>query len=143
MKKQKRRFPKINTIAYGGRWIAGGLLIGGAVPAFVWLAFHVFLWIACLAGGIILASFFILLAIEWRQDNGKIPYEEKSLKDTIPFDPKKQYAVIRASICTGEMVAGFKARSDGRFTEALLVRTPEDIERFKRIYGITDIKKEY
>ena len=26
----------------------------------------------------------------------------------IVFDPEKQYAVIRSSICTGEKVAGFK-----------------------------------
>ena len=40
----------------------------------------------------------------------------RSLKDTVPFDPETQTPVIRASICTGERVAGFKNKADGRFT---------------------------
>ena len=35
-------------------------------------------------------------------------YHEKQLKEKIPFDPEKQYAVVRSSICTGEKLAGFK-----------------------------------
>lgn len=67
----------------------------------------------------------------------------RRMKETIPFDPDNQYAVIRASICTGEQVAGFKNIHDGHFTEVMVIRTPEDLEKFKRMYGIKDIKKEY
>ena len=44
---------------------------------------------------------------------------------------------IRCSICTGEQVAGFKHPETGRFEEVALLRTPEDLEAFKRKYGIT------
>jgi hypothetical protein len=64
-------------------------------------------------------------------------------KETVPFDPNDQRAVIRASICTGETVAGFKNIHNGRFIEVMVIRTPEDLESFKKIYGITEIRKEY
>ncbi len=73
----------------------------------------------------------------------KLSTEDRKLKETIPFDPEKQHAIIRASICSGEQVAGFKADAGGHFTEVMLIRTPEDLERFKRIYELTDIKTEY
>lgn len=81
--------------------------------------------------------------IKMWQDNSKIPYYERNLKETIPYDPQKQYAVIRASICTGEKVAGFKNYADAHFTEVMLIRNGEDEKRFKAIYGLDEIKKEY
>ena len=65
------------------------------------------------------------------------------MKENVPFDREKQYAVVRASICTGEMVAGFKNHSDSHFTEVMVIKSEEDLERFKKIYDLTDIKKEY
>lgn len=44
--------------------------------------------------------------------------------------------VIRSSICTGEKVAGFRDRSTGQFREVSLIRTPSDLDAFKRKYGI-------
>ena len=74
---------------------------------------------------------------------GKTPYYERHLKENIPFDPQKQYAVIRSSICTGEKVARFKNIEDGHFTEVMLIKTSEDEKRFKKIYDIETVKKEY
>ncbi len=71
----------------------------------------------------------------------KTPYEK--IKEAIPYDPETQYAVIRSSICTGEKVAGFKSRTDGHFTEVMLIRTPEDEKTFKEIYGLESVKTEY
>ena len=62
---------------------------------------------------------------------------------TVPFDPEKQYAVIRCSICTGEKVAGFKDRASGRFTEVMLIRSLRDEERFKEMYHLDTVKTEY
>ena len=73
----------------------------------------------------------------------KIPYYERSLKEKIPYDPERQYAVMRVSICTGEKMAGFKDYDDGHFTEVMLIRNDEDEKRFKAIYGLDEIKKEY
>lgn len=73
-----------------------------------------------------------------------IPFiHEKQLSPDIPFDPDKQLAVIKCSICTGEQVAGFKSKEDGHFTEVMLIRDSDDLERFKEVYKIADIKKEY
>ena len=74
---------------------------------------------------------------------GKKPYNEQCLSEDIPFDPDKQIAVIKCSICTGEQVAGFKSKEDGHFTEVMLIREARDLEKFKEIYKIEEIKKEY
>ena len=51
---------------------------------------------------------------------------------------------IRCSICTGEQVAGFRNRETGRFEEVMLLKSPEDLERFRAQYGITgEIEKFY
>ena len=51
---------------------------------------------------------------------------------------------IRCSICTGEQVAGFRNKETGRFEEVMLLRSPEDLERFRQQYGITgEIEKIY
>lgn len=72
-----------------------------------------------------------------------IPKYERHLRETIPFDPREQYAVIRSSICTGEQVAGFKNRENGHFTEVMLIKSPEDEKRFKEIFDLETVKKEY
>lgn len=72
-----------------------------------------------------------------------IPKYERHLRETIPFDPREQYAVIRSSICTGEQVAGFRNRENGHFTEVMLIKSPEDEKRFKEIYDLETVKKEY
>ena len=69
--------------------------------------------------------------------------EDNKLKETFKYDPQTQYAVIKSSICTGEKVAGFKNKSDGHFTEVMLIRSPEEEQRFKDIYGLDTVKTEY
>ena len=61
----------------------------------------------------------------------------------IPFDPEKQIAVIRSSICTGEKVAGFKDLEGGHFTEVMLIRSRQDEERFRELYRLETVKTEY
>ena len=68
---------------------------------------------------------------------------QQSLKDTVPFDPATQRRVIRASICTGERVAGFKNKADGHFTEVMLIRTPGEEQRFKDMYHLDEVRTEY
>lgn len=61
------------------------------------------------------------------------------------YDKENEQPVIRASICNGEQVAGFKNIHTGKFTEVAAIRTGRDMEGFLEEYGIaaTDIKKEY
>ncbi|MBO2515962.1 MAG: aspartate dehydrogenase [Clostridiales bacterium] len=65
------------------------------------------------------------------------------MKEVLPFDPEKQEAVIRCSVCTGEQVAGFRDRTDGHFTEVMLLKTPEDEERFRKMFGLGSVRKIY
>ena len=67
----------------------------------------------------------------------------KKQQPAVQFDPETQYAVIRSSICTGEKVAGFKNKTDGHFTEVMLIRSAADEEEFKRTYGVETVKVEY
>lgn len=69
--------------------------------------------------------------------------KNKNSNKDIVFDPEKQYAVIRSSICTGEKVAGFKNFSDGHFTEVMLIKSPKDEENFRETYNLESVKTEY
>lgn len=60
-----------------------------------------------------------------------------------PYDSSAQIPVIRASICTGEQVAGFKDIHTGKFEEVMCVRDDRDLERFKSMYGWEEVGKEY
>lgn len=69
--------------------------------------------------------------------------QKRSMHDAVAFDPELQTPIIRASICTGERVAGFKSKVDGRFTEVMLIRSAADEDLFKETYGIDTPKTEY
>ena len=62
---------------------------------------------------------------------------------TYSFDPSKEKPIIRASICTGEQVAGFKDLVTGVFHEIMLIRGEKDLEDFKKTYGVDKVEKEY
>lgn len=61
------------------------------------------------------------------------------------YDKENLRPIIRASICTGEQVAGFKDINTGKFTEVMLIRDHKDLYEFKEMYGIRDeeITKEW
>lgn len=61
------------------------------------------------------------------------------------YDKESQKPVIRASICTGERVAGFKDIHTGKFTEVMLIRNQKDLEEFAKKYDISikEISKEW
>lgn len=61
------------------------------------------------------------------------------------FDREELYPVIHSSICTGEKVAGFKRRDNGKFMEIMLIRDEKDMEKFLTMYGLdrNEVKTEY
>lgn len=63
--------------------------------------------------------------------------KEKEEKPEVRYDPDTQIPAIRASICTGERVAGFRSKSGGTFQEIMLIRSEKDLEEFRRMYGIS------
>lgn len=62
-----------------------------------------------------------------------------------PYDKENKIPVIKASICNGEQVAGFKDLKTGQFEEIMLIRNDKDREEFVSKYGVnpSEIKKEY
>lgn len=61
------------------------------------------------------------------------------------YDKENLKPVIRASICNGEQVAGFKDIHTGKFSEIMLIRNSRDLEEFLEKYDIRkdDVTKEY
>lgn len=60
------------------------------------------------------------------------------------YDKQNKKPVIKASICNGEQVAGFKDLHTGKIEEVMLIKTPADLENSKAMYGIEgEITKEY
>ena len=69
-------------------------------------------------------------------------FKKKSIVKS--YDKENKRPVIRASICTGEQVAGFKDIHTGRFEEVMLVKGEADLRAFQAMYGIEEeIPKEY
>ena len=68
---------------------------------------------------------------------------KKKVKET--YDKENQKPVIRASICTGEQVAGFKDVHTGKFTEVMLIRGSKDMDEFLEMYNISaeEVTKEW
>ena len=63
---------------------------------------------------------------------------------TKTYDKENKKPVIKASICNGEQVAGFKDIHTGKIEEVMLIKSPTDLEHFKAMYGIDEeIAKEY
>lgn len=59
------------------------------------------------------------------------------------YSKENQRPVIRASICTGEQVAGFKDIRTGKFEEVTLIRDDRELREFMETYGIEKVTKEY
>ena len=60
------------------------------------------------------------------------------------YDRENTKPVIKASICNGEQIAGFKDIHTGKIEEVMLIKSPSDLEKFKTMYGINEeITKEY
>jgi len=69
-------------------------------------------------------------------------FKKKTIVKTYDKDNKKP--VIKASICNGEQVAGFKDIHTGKVEEVMLIKSPSDLDIFKKMYGINEeIAKEY
>ncbi len=66
----------------------------------------------------------------------RFPWQKQKKAPEEGYDRALLEPVMRSSICTGEKVAGFREKDTGRFREVSLIRSPADLEAFKRRYGI-------
>ena len=67
----------------------------------------------------------------------------KKKSTPLPYDKMNKKPIIKASICNGEQVAGFRNRNTGRFREAYVIRSHEELEEFRKMCGVDQIPKEY
>lgn len=54
------------------------------------------------------------------------------------YDKENKKPIIKASICNGEQVAGFKDIHTGKIEEVMLIKSLADLETFKTMYGIEE-----
>ena len=70
--------------------------------------------------------------------------KKKKISYEPTYDLNEYTPIIRASICTGEQVIGFKNKTTNQFIEISLVMSEKDIIDFRKKYNVTgEIKKEY
>ena len=69
--------------------------------------------------------------------------KKKISTPVIEYDPEKQRAVLKCSICNDEQVAGFKDKQTGHFTEVMLIKNGQDLDAFMEMYDLSAISKEY
>lgn len=72
-------------------------------------------------------------------------FGRKKERKAEPYDHTGKIPVIRASICTGEKVAGFKDRETGKFDDLMLIRNDRDLQAFLKEYKVNpeDLQKEW
>ena len=69
-------------------------------------------------------------------------FKKKSVLQS--YDKENKKPVIKASICSGEQVAGFKDIHTGKIEAVMLIKSSADLEKFMCMYGIDEeIAKEY
>lgn len=71
--------------------------------------------------------------------------KKKTVQNSRKYNPDEQIPVVKASICTGEKVAGFKDKATGKFEDVMLIRGEKDLQDFCILYGVErgEIKKEW
>lgn len=70
-------------------------------------------------------------------------FGKEKLTQKESYDRENKIPIIRASICTGEQVAGFKDLRTGQFEEIMLITSEADKNIFLERYGIepSELKK--
>ena len=68
---------------------------------------------------------------------------QKKKGPAISFDPALQEPVVRQSICTGEMTAGFVDRVTGQFQDYMRLADRAALEDFCRRTGVSEVRTIY
>jgi hypothetical protein len=65
-------------------------------------------------------------------------------KNSVPsYEKEHEVPALKSSICTGEQTAGFLNLETQKFRDVMLIKSPADLEVFKRTYGVDELKKIY
>ena len=134
-----RAFNGIAWFFYAVRFIAVVTVIAGVVLYFLKKP----LWIAPVIGVVLYLFYRVIIVGLIFGFIDKVARSQVKEPPACDFDPQKQVPVVRASICNGERVAGFKDKQSGHFTDVMLIRTDADLETFKRMCGVDEVEVEY
>ena len=85
----------------------------------------------------------LIKAFQKRTERNARRLARKKKDPAFSYDPSKEKPIIRASICTGEKVAGFKNLSTGAFRDVILIRDSKDLQAFLDSCGVDRIDTEY
>ena len=61
----------------------------------------------------------------------------------LSYDKENETPAIKSSICTGEKTAGFIDSRTGKYRDVMLIKSSADLEEFKRMYGVDEVKTIY
>ena len=61
----------------------------------------------------------------------------------LSYDKENETPAVKSSICTGEKTAGFIDSRTGKYRDVILIKSSADLEEFKRICGVDEIKTIY
>ena len=61
----------------------------------------------------------------------------------LSYDKENETPAVKSSICTGEKTAGFIDTRTGKYRDVMLIKTTADLEEFKRLYGVDEVKTIY
>ena len=84
-----------------------------------------------------------MIRIRWKNTRPKSRDKVEAVPAGRNMNKENKKPVLRCSICNGEQVAGFKDIHTRKFEEVMTIRSEEDLELFKKQYGIDEITKEY
>lgn len=88
---------------------------------------------------------YITMEVSAEQKEETEMFGRHAVKHTSNYDKEGKIPVIRASICTGEKVAGFKDEATGKFDDLMLIKNDRDFKEFLREYGVEEheVKREW
>ncbi len=61
----------------------------------------------------------------------------------LSYDKENETPAVKSSICTGEKTAGFIDSRTGKYRDVMLIKSSADLEEFKRLCGVDEIKTIY
>ena len=64
-------------------------------------------------------------------------------ENKLSYDKENETPAVKSSICTGEKTAGFIDSRTGKYRDVMLIKSSADLEEFKRLCGIDEIKTIY
>lgn len=70
-------------------------------------------------------------------------FQRKTAISFPSYDPERQQAVLKCSICTGERSQAFWTGRPGISLDVMLIRNEKDLEAFQKHYKLSGISKIY